>query len=130
MNNGYDSIVLSSFFWGYTLMQVPSGYLAKTRSAKLVLGIGLFISGFASLIVPLANDVGDWLAICACRVIMGLSQACLLPCTHTLLSKWVPPSERGRLGNLKIIIFSDNMKINLILSFNLYYNMYIYFFFR
>ncbi|KAK0174774.1 hypothetical protein PV327_010504 [Microctonus hyperodae] len=100
LNNGYDSIVLSSFFWGYTLMQVPSGYLAKTRSAKLVLGIGLFISGFASLIVPLANDVGDWSAICACRVIMGLSQACLLPCTHTLLSKWVPPSERGRLGSM------------------------------
>ncbi|XP_057320427.1 putative inorganic phosphate cotransporter [Microplitis mediator] len=103
-NNRVDQehagVVLSSFFWGYTVMQIPSGYLAREWSAKQVLGWGVLINGLLSLLVPLANDQGGWGATCACRVIMGLSQACLLPCVHTFLSKWVPPSERSRLGSI------------------------------
>lgn len=34
----------------------------------------------------------------ALRVVQGLSQGCIFPSTHTLLSKWAPVSERGMLG--------------------------------
>ncbi|XP_034938463.1 putative inorganic phosphate cotransporter isoform X2 [Chelonus insularis] len=100
LNSANGGIVLSSFFWGYTLMQIPSGYFAKEWSAKLILGWGVLINGLSCILVPFGNDHGGWRVICAFRVIMGLSQACLLPCVHTLLSKWVPPRERGRLGSL------------------------------
>lgn len=90
--------ILSSFFWGYTVMQIPSGYLARIWSAKMVLGIGILINGLGGLLCPFVFDEGDWMYLCACRVIMGLCQAALLPCIHTLLAKWVPPNERGRLG--------------------------------
>lgn len=89
--------ILSSFFWGYTLMQIPSGYMGRQWSAKMVLGLGILINGVSGLLCPLAYDLGGWMTLCACRIIMGLSQAALLPCVHTLLSKWVPPNERGKL---------------------------------
>ncbi|XP_044003336.1 putative inorganic phosphate cotransporter isoform X2 [Aphidius gifuensis] len=78
-------------------MQLPSGYLGRRYSARIVLSLGVMMNGIAGLLCPLAYDLGDWMTLCACRIIMGLSQAALLPCVHTLLSKWVPPNERGKL---------------------------------
>ncbi|XP_011308742.1 putative inorganic phosphate cotransporter isoform X2 [Fopius arisanus] len=89
--------ILSSFFWGYTLMQIPSGHLARIWSAKMVFSIGVMLNGVGCMLCPIFFDQGGWILLCICRVIMGLSQACCLPCIHTLLSKWVPPNERGRL---------------------------------
>ncbi|XP_076245930.1 putative inorganic phosphate cotransporter [Calliopsis andreniformis] len=92
------SMVLSSFFWGYTVMQIPSGYIAGRWSAKYLLTIGLTICGILNILIPIAARYGGLTAVCICRVGMGLTQSCLLPSTHTFLSKWAPPSERARLG--------------------------------
>ncbi|XP_011691699.1 PREDICTED: putative inorganic phosphate cotransporter isoform X2 [Wasmannia auropunctata] len=90
-------LVLSSFFWGYVVMQVPSGYIANAWSAQKLLAIGMLFCGIFKFITPF---VADWglAAVLVCRVGMGLTQACLLPCIQTLLSKWAPPAERARLG--------------------------------
>ncbi|XP_063974222.1 putative inorganic phosphate cotransporter isoform X3 [Diachasmimorpha longicaudata] len=92
--------ILSSFFWGYTVMQIPSGHLARIWSAKMVFAIGVMLNGIGCMLCPIFFDEGGWIYLCICRVVMGLSQACCLPCIHTLLSKWVPTSERGRLCTL------------------------------
>ncbi|KAG7208912.1 hypothetical protein KM043_015092 [Ampulex compressa] len=92
------STILSSFFWGYTVIQVPSSYIAGIWSGQKLLSLGILLCGVLNLVVPLAARYGGLIAVCACRVGMGLSQGCLLPCVHTLLSKWAPPSERARLG--------------------------------
>lgn len=97
-NQSERSTILSSFFWGYTIMQVPSGYIAGVWSAQKLLVIGIFLCGVFNLLVHFAANWGGIIAVCACRVGMGLTQSCLLPCIHTLLSKWVPPSERARMG--------------------------------
>ncbi|XP_011308732.1 putative inorganic phosphate cotransporter [Fopius arisanus] len=100
LTSGNVGIILSSFICGYAVMQIPSGYLARIWSAKMVLGIGILINGLGGLLCPIVFDEGGWIYLCGCRVIMGLCQACCLPCIHTLLSKWVPPNERGRLGTM------------------------------
>jgi sugar phosphate permease len=46
---------------------------------------------------PIAAHYGNWQAMIVTRIISGLAQGTVLPCLHTLLSKWVPPEERGRL---------------------------------
>ncbi|XP_063989350.1 putative inorganic phosphate cotransporter isoform X2 [Diachasmimorpha longicaudata] len=96
-------IILSSFYWGYAVVQVPLGHVARIWSAKTVLGIGMLISGIGSILSPIIFDNGHWIYFVACRITIGIGQAGLLPCTHTLLSKWVPPSERGRLGTLTYV---------------------------
>lgn len=90
-------MILSAFFWGYTVMQIPSGYIAGIWSAQKLLSIGVFLCGIFNILIPTVASLG-YFAVCICRVGMGLCQSCLLPCTHTLLSKWAPPSERARLG--------------------------------
>ncbi|XP_073956250.1 putative inorganic phosphate cotransporter isoform X1 [Choristoneura fumiferana] len=40
---------------------------------------------------------GGWKAVCACRVLQGVSQSGLYPSVHTILAKWVPINERATL---------------------------------
>lgn len=99
---GWDQVqknlVLSSFFWGYVVTQIPSGYIAGVWSGQKLFAIGMFLCGVFNVIMPIVASKWSLPAVLVCRVGVGLSQACMLPCTHTLLSKWVPPSERARLG--------------------------------
>ncbi|XP_043503679.1 putative inorganic phosphate cotransporter [Polistes fuscatus] len=92
------SRILSSFFWGYTVMQIPSGYITTVWSTQKLLSLGMFFCGVFSILMHLAAHYCGIIAVYICRVGMGVCQGCLLPSVHTLLSKWVPPSERARLA--------------------------------
>ncbi|KAL6437426.1 hypothetical protein ACFW04_005133 [Cataglyphis niger] len=92
------NLVLSSFFWGYAITQVPSGYIAGIWSGQKLFSIGMLLCGVFSIVTPIVASQWGLPAVLVCRVGMGLMQACMLPCVHTLLSKWAPPSERARLG--------------------------------
>ncbi|XP_015524856.1 putative inorganic phosphate cotransporter isoform X1 [Neodiprion pinetum] len=93
-----QSYILSSFFWGYVITQIPAGQIAHLWSAAKLWSLCMFVCGVVNILIPVAARVGDWGAVCACRIVMGLSQGCVLPSVHTLLGKWVPPNERARLG--------------------------------
>lgn len=97
-NEQTQSLLLSSFFWGYIFTQVPAGQLAEKKGPKLILLISTLISGVIALITPICTILGDWKVMCALRVISGLCQGVVYPSVHTLLSKWLPTSERGPLG--------------------------------
>lgn len=109
-----QSLILSSFFWGYVLMQVPAGLIAQRFGAQKFLAISVFICGGVSLLIPTAAHWGGWIAVCICRVVMGLCQGCVLPSLHTLLAKWAPPEERGRLGGSIFVFLNDISFINLV----------------
>ncbi|XP_053610016.1 putative inorganic phosphate cotransporter [Plodia interpunctella] len=93
-----QSVILSSFFWGYVVLQIPGGALAARFGSKILLLLCIGINSAASLLVPVAAYYGDWQSVCACRVVQGLSQGFLFPCTHNLIGKWVPLEEKSRLG--------------------------------
>jgi MFS transporter, ACS family, solute carrier family 17 (sodium-dependent inorganic phosphate cotransporter), other len=87
-------LVLSSFFIGYMLFQIPSGYLANRFGGKLVLGIAVawwsvftIITPFAALSLPL---------LIAVRIGMGLGEAAMFPAAYNLFGRWIPPVERSR----------------------------------
>ncbi|XP_046866055.1 putative inorganic phosphate cotransporter isoform X1 [Drosophila willistoni] len=88
------SMILSSFFWGYVVSQVPSGLLAKRFGAKLVLGLATAVGGILAFFHPLAAESGV-ISVCVLRVLTGIVQGTVYPCVHTLLAKWVPRTERG-----------------------------------
>ncbi|XP_013197243.2 putative inorganic phosphate cotransporter [Amyelois transitella] len=93
-----QSVILSSFFWGYVVLQIPGGELAARFGSKILLMLSLGINAVASLLLPLAAYYGGWQYVCACRVVQGVSQGFLFPCTHNLIGKWVPLEEKSRLG--------------------------------
>ncbi|GBP87189.1 Putative inorganic phosphate cotransporter [Eumeta japonica] len=93
-----QSVVLSSFFWGYVVLQIPGGVMAaRFGGARLILTC-VGVNSLVTLLLPLAAFYGGWAAVCACRVLQGLAQGFLFPSTHALISKWVPLTEKSRIG--------------------------------
>ncbi|XP_049873026.1 putative inorganic phosphate cotransporter isoform X2 [Pectinophora gossypiella] len=95
-----QSVILSSFFWGYILLQIPGGELAARFGGKILITLCVGINSATSLIIPIGSYYGGWQLVCACRVLQGLSQGFLFPCMHNLIGKWVPLEEKSRLGTL------------------------------
>lgn len=89
--------ILSSFFYGYVLTQIPFGILAKKYGAKYFLGVGMLVNSLFGLLVPVGSSGGiAWLIVV--RFIQGLGEGPIVPCTHAMLAKWIPPNERSRMG--------------------------------
>lgn len=93
-----QSWLLSSFFIGYVFTQVPAGKLAQRFGGKSILAYSIGLCAALNILTPLAARIGDWKAVATLRILEGLSQGFLFPSTHTLLSKWAPVEERGKLS--------------------------------
>ncbi|XP_050350972.1 putative inorganic phosphate cotransporter [Nymphalis io] len=95
-----QSVILSSFFWGYVILQIPGGELAARFGGMILITICIGVNSAVSLLIPIGSYYGGWQVVCACRVLQGLSQAFLYPSVHNLIGKWVPLEEKSRLGTL------------------------------
>lgn len=93
-NEKTQGLLLSSFFWGYIFSQFPAGLLAQRYGPRILLLISSMICSALTLLTPLFASFG-WHWLCFARVVQGVAQGFIFPCTHTLLAKWVHTSERG-----------------------------------
>ncbi len=72
----------------------------------------MLINSVFAFVVPISAQGGIvWL--CICRFIQGLGEGPIVPCTHALLAKWIPPGERSRMG---AFVYAGIL-LSLILSF-------------
>lgn len=94
-----QNLILSSFFWGYLVAQIPIGQLAQHFGAKPLLAFGSLVCALLTLVTPYAASL-DWRYMLATRALQGLFQGFYYPCSHTLLSKWVHPNERSVLATV------------------------------
>ncbi|XP_035201693.1 sodium-dependent phosphate transport protein 3-like [Oxyura jamaicensis] len=94
-----QGIVLSSFFYGYSLTQALGGYCAGLFGGKLILGSGLLLSSALTLLVPRAAELGVGFLV-GLQALLGLAQGVIFPAQYTLWAKWAPPLERSRLMNI------------------------------
>jgi MFS transporter, ACS family, solute carrier family 17 (sodium-dependent inorganic phosphate cotransporter), member 5 len=83
------SLVLSSFFWGYVVTQIPGGQMAKKFGGKIMLLISITLCSLLNLLTPKFAAFGDWPAVVCLRVVQGFCQGVIFPSTHTLLAQWV-----------------------------------------
>ena len=99
---GYDRAeqggLMSIFYLGYMLLQIPGALLAQRFGARRSVGAAILGSSVLSALVPLAARTGVTL-VYAVRFGQGLCQGCLFPSIATLWSRWAPPSERSRLAS-------------------------------
>ena len=116
-SNATRGFVLSAFFIGYVLGQVPGGHIASTYGAKHVFGVGVLATALLTLLIPVTACGGDWIcpvrhsangtalvtetastaSIEVLRVFMGVFESVTYPALMALLAKWAPPSERSRI---------------------------------
>jgi len=88
-------IVLSAFFSGYLLMQVPSGWLTNRLGGRLMLSVSMFFWSLCVILTPVAAAISFPLLI-AVRALMGVGEALTSPSIYYLFGRWLLPLERTR----------------------------------
>lgn len=92
--------ILSSFFWGYIVSQIPCGSLITYFGSKYLLLTGCASNAILTLITPWCTHWGGSTALLTIRILQGVFQGALYPSCHSLIANWAPLSERSRLSVL------------------------------
>ena len=105
-------ILLSGFFWIYSFMQVPSGWLVDRVGVKRAYSAGFLFWSLMSALTGFASGFASLLGI---RVALGAGQSISFPASSRAVANWFKHSERGtvtgiyltgvRLGTALISIF-------------------------
>ncbi|MEY2908232.1 MAG: hypothetical protein RLZZ602_755 [Pseudomonadota bacterium] len=86
--------VMSAFFVGYVVLQLPAGWLSDRVGGKWVLGVGVLLWSLFTMLTPPAATAGIAILI-ICRFFMGVFESVTWPAVYTLFACWVPLSQRG-----------------------------------
>jgi MFS transporter, ACS family, solute carrier family 17 (sodium-dependent inorganic phosphate cotransporter), other len=88
-------LVSSSFFWGYSLTQIPAGWVSTSIGGAKVLMAGVALWSLGTLIAPPAAHMG-LVALCATRVFVGLGEGLAPSSATNVLARVIPEGERAR----------------------------------
>ncbi|KAL5009865.1 hypothetical protein ScPMuIL_012170 [Solemya velum] len=89
-------LILGAFFWGYTIMQIPGGWLSERFGPRKVIACGMFPVALLTIISPFFAKGSPYLLLVG-RVVIGMGEAMMYPGAQALWAKWSPPDERSRL---------------------------------
>lgn len=85
------------FYWGYCVLQIPGGHLAKHWSAKKFISILMIAWGLSAVGCGLARTRHELMLM---RVLLGVAEGGVFPATLILLSHWFSRAERARANAL------------------------------
>lgn len=91
--------VLSAFFIGYALMQLPGGILADKFGPRRVMTASILGWSLFTAFTGVANGLAALLAI---RVLFGLSEGSFPPSASKTIALWFPPGEVGRANGFQL----------------------------
>jgi MFS family permease len=75
------------FFFGYVLLQIPSGYLASHWSARKVISLFLVLWGLCAIGCGLSPSFRHFEVM---RFLLGVAESGVFPATTVLLAHWFP----------------------------------------
>ena len=93
-------VLLSIFFWGYVITQIPGGWVAQRFSPKWVIIIAMFIWGIFSALTGYMRSYGG---VETARFLMGLAEGVVWPSFIVVVFRWFPGKERAQALNLLLI---------------------------
>jgi MFS transporter, ACS family, D-galactonate transporter len=85
-------ILLSAFFWVYSFMQMPAGWLVDRFGVKRAYSFGFIFWSLASALTSAANGLFTLIGL---RVALGAGQAIIFPATARAVANWFQQRERG-----------------------------------
>lgn len=88
-----EGVLLSSFFWTYAAMQIPSGLLVDRFKARNIVGIATVAWGACQAVAAVCFT---WVPLLLTRLGLGVAEAPIMPAGAKLAGTWLTPSERGR----------------------------------
>ena len=108
-----QGFLLGAFFYGFIITLIPGGYLSERFGPKWVLFWSIFGGVLCTFLSPVTARYGGFTGFMILKIIQGLlqvsqifylvniwylilnSQGPTFSGTMSILSKWVPPSERS-----------------------------------
>lgn len=81
-----------AFFWSYALAQIPGGWSGQRFGSRRMLPILSVAFSAATAVMGMAQGAASLLAG---RIVNGIAQAGLFPCSALSISKWHPQAERA-----------------------------------
>jgi MFS transporter, ACS family, D-galactonate transporter len=98
-----SGILLSAFFWSYTLLQTPAGWIVDRFGLKWPYAAGLFLWSAVSAATALVSSLNGLIAV---RIALGIGESIVTPASMRYIRKNFAENERG----LPIGIFMSGTK--------------------
>jgi MFS transporter, ACS family, D-galactonate transporter len=98
-----SGILLSAFFWSYTLLQMPAGWVVDRFGLKWPYAAGLFLWSAVSAVTALVSSLSGLIAV---RIALGIGESIVTPASMRYIRKNFAEHERG----LPIGIFMSGTK--------------------
>lgn len=92
-------IVLSAFFVGYTLMQLPGGYIADKIGSKKVIMLSL---SFWSVFTLATGFTYSLMALLFVRFLFGIGEGSFPPASFKGIAEYFPHDERAKMAGLLV----------------------------
>jgi len=96
-NPAKTGVLLSSFFWVYAFMQIPSGWLVDRFGVRRTYAFSFIFWSFMSVLTGLTNGLATLILL---RVLLGTGQAVAFPASSRAVANWFQESERGLVTGL------------------------------
>ena len=87
-----SGILLSAFFWAYTLLQMPAGWVVDRFGLKWPYAAGLFLWSAVSAATALVSSLN---ALIAVRIMLGIGESIVTPASMRYLRENFAEHERG-----------------------------------
>ena len=92
-SNTEIGLLLSSYLWSYTLLQIPVGALLDRVGIKWIMRVGTILWSIASFLTAIVSGLG---LILLSRILLGIGEAPAFPGSSKATGYWFPVRERGR----------------------------------
>ncbi|XP_060521255.1 sialin isoform X2 [Cylas formicarius] len=98
-SSNVQGVLLSAYFWGYMVAQIPGGRIAEQFSAKWVMLFSVAINVICTLLSPCMAEL-HYAALIVMRVGEGIGGGVTFPAMHVMLAHWAPPNERSVMSSI------------------------------
>jgi len=106
-------LMLSSFYMGYAVGQVPAALVAAKRP-KLMFGLAIILPSFLTLFIPVVSRASYPAAIIL-RTLVGFTESATFPAAYSFFQFWVPKDEKA----LMISVTMAGMYIGEVIGFSI-----------
>lgn len=107
--------LLSCYFWGYLVSQMPSARIAENFSAKWVMCFSVAINVVCTLLTPVMTEL-HYVGLIIMRVLEGIGGGATFPAMHCMIAAWSPPNERSVMSTIIYVGTSFGTAISILLA--------------
>ena len=86
-------VILSAFFWGYALMQIPAGWMADRLRTDALLVVSALFWGLFQILTGFLSTGKAFMFV---RALLGAAESPMYPAATKMQSIWLTSKERGR----------------------------------